>query len=113
MNAGIRVVYPRYFSSMTSPLRTPRSSARCGLTHAVVSQVNFVNGFGSSCSQPLFARLPSQIVGSGRKMISSPPSEGGDCGGGTGAGAGVGGGDATGGAAARPAAGEAAASGVG
>src|SRR5687767_8686701 len=111
MNAGMRAVLPRYFSSMTSPLRTPRSSARRGLTHAVVSQVNFVNGFGSSCSQPLFARLPSQIVGSGRKMISSPPSEGGGGGGGTAAGAGGDGGVVTGGVAGRPAAGDAAASG--
>ena len=48
-------------------------SASCGLIHAAVSQVSFVSGFGSSCSQPLLAKRPSQIVGSGRKMISSPP----------------------------------------
>ena len=33
----------------------------------------FVSGFGSSCSQPLFANRPSHTVGSGRKMISRPP----------------------------------------
>src|SRR6185436_13394599 len=31
-----------------------------------------LSGFGSSCSQPLFAYLPSKIVGSGRKTISMP-----------------------------------------
>ena len=35
--------------------------------------MTFVSGFGSSCSQPLFAKRPSHTVGSGRKIISSPP----------------------------------------
>src|SRR5436189_5841453 len=58
---------------MMSPSASLCSSARCLLTHAVGSQVSLVSGFGSSCSQPLLAKRPSQIVGSGRKMISKPP----------------------------------------
>ena len=38
-----------------------------GLTIAALSQVSLVSGFGSSCSQPLLAKLPSHTVGSGRK----------------------------------------------
>src|SRR5690349_4774615 len=56
-----------------SPSRRPCDSASRGLTHAVGSHVILVSGLGSSCSQPLFANRPSQIVGSGRKMISRPP----------------------------------------
>ena len=61
---------------MTSPVSSFCCSARRGLTHAVGSHVIFVSGLGSSCSQPLFAKRPSQIVGSGRKMISRPPARG-------------------------------------
>src|SRR3954452_19847244 len=57
---------------MTSPSLRPCWSASDGWTHAVVSQVTLVIGLGSSCSQPLFAKRPSQTVGSGRKMISRP-----------------------------------------
>ena len=39
---------------------------------AALSQVSLVRGLGSSWSQPLLANRPSQIVGSGRKTISSP-----------------------------------------
>src|SRR4029078_11060228 len=58
---------------MTSPSSRLRSRASCGLIHAVVSQGTLVSGFGSSCSQPLLANRPSQTVGSGRKISSSPP----------------------------------------
>src|SRR5882672_12674715 len=44
-----------------------------GLTSATLSQVIFVSGFGSSCNQPLFAKRPSKIVGSGRKTSSKEP----------------------------------------
>ena len=37
-----------------------------------MSHVSFVSGFGASWSQPLLAKRPSQIVGSGRKTSSSP-----------------------------------------
>src|SRR5262245_8432783 len=57
---------------MTSPFLRPCSWANPGWIQAVVSQVSFVSGFGSSCSQPMLAKRPSQIVGSGRKMISRP-----------------------------------------
>ena len=40
------------------------------LMYATLSQVTFDSGFGSSCSQPLFALRPSRIHGSGRKTIS-------------------------------------------
>src|SRR5438552_19182007 len=55
-----------------SPLLRCRASAVRGLIIAALSQVSDVSGFGSSCSHPLFAKRPSQIVGSGRKMISRP-----------------------------------------
>src|SRR5688500_6304681 len=57
---------------MMSASRSPCDSASRGLIQAVGSHVILVSGFGSSCSQPLFAKRPSQMVGSGRKMISSP-----------------------------------------
>src|SRR5262249_61159859 len=36
---------------------------------------SFGSGVGRSCTQPLLWRRPSQTVGSGRKMISSPLSD--------------------------------------
>src|SRR5947209_3639590 len=59
-----------------SPLLSCRASAVRGLIIAALSQVSDVSGFGSSCSHPLFAKRPSQIVGSRRKMISSPVAAG-------------------------------------
>src|SRR5580698_6491345 len=38
----------------------------------MLSHVSLVSGFGNSCNHPLFAKRPSQMVGSGRKIISSP-----------------------------------------
>src|SRR3989338_7331447 len=73
MKTGKRAVLPRYFNTTTSPFCRPRASASFGPIHAEVSHVIFVSGFGSSCSQPLFANRPSHTVGSGRKMISRPP----------------------------------------
>src|SRR5437773_1945381 len=52
----------------------PSFFAVLGLTSATLSQVIFVKGFGSSCNQPLFAKRPSKIVGSGRKTSSKEPS---------------------------------------
>src|SRR5437762_7587526 len=72
---------------MTSPSRSDCCCARCGLTQAVGSHVIFVSGLGSSCSQPLFAKRPSQMVGSGLKMISRPALGVGDRGSGIGFGA--------------------------
>ena len=42
--------------------------------NAALSQVSRVRGLGNSWSQPLLANRPSQIVGSGRKTSSRPPS---------------------------------------
>src|SRR5262249_52601855 len=70
--AGSFAVAPRYFSSIRSPSRRPFSAASFGLIHALGSHVIFVSGLGSSCSQPLLAKRPSPMVGSGRQMISSP-----------------------------------------
>src|SRR5712675_2542881 len=66
------MVRPWYFNSMASLLLRLRRCAVFGLSIATLSQVSFVSGFGNSCSQPLFEKRPSQIVGSGRKTISSP-----------------------------------------
>src|SRR2546428_484358 len=60
-----------------SPLLRCRASAVRGLIIAALSQVSDVSGFGSSCSHPLFAKRPSQIVVSGRKMVSMPVAAGG------------------------------------
>src|SRR6266545_6168160 len=46
-------------------------SAVAGLISAGLSQVIVVIGLGNSWSQPLLAKRPSQIVGSGRKTISN------------------------------------------
>ena len=43
-----------------------------GLMIAALSQVSFVIGLGSSCSQPLFAKRPSNTDGSFLKEISRP-----------------------------------------
>ena len=43
-----------------------------GLIHTALSQVILLAGLGSSCSQPLLENDPSQMVGSGRNMISIP-----------------------------------------
>ena len=51
---------------------SPSRSAGAGLTSAALSQVSLVSGLGSSWSQPLLAKRPSQIVGSGRKTSSRP-----------------------------------------
>src|SRR5919109_4364311 len=59
---------------MTSPRLRSRDSASRGLIQAAVSHVNFVSGFGASCSQPLFANRPSKTYGSGRKINSRPPA---------------------------------------
>ncbi len=60
----------------TSPLEIPNSRAVVGLTRAALSHVNLVNGLGSSCSQPLFAKLPSWMDGSGRKTTVNPAAAG-------------------------------------
>src|SRR5213593_2165334 len=52
----------------------PSFFAVLGLTSATLSQVIFVSGFGSSCNQPLLAKRPSKIVGSGRKTSSKETS---------------------------------------
>src|SRR6185436_2057607 len=72
---GSFAVLPRYFNSIRSPSFRCCASASFGLIHAVGSHVIFVIGLGSSCSQPLFAKRPSPMVGSGRKMISRPDVE--------------------------------------
>ena len=75
------IVRPWYSISSTSwpwlPGRvsgTPSRSAVRAPTYATLSHVTFESGFGSSCSQPLLAKRPSRIVGSGRKTISYPPA---------------------------------------
>ncbi len=54
----------------TSPLARPCSRARAGLMARTLSQVTVFSGLGSSCSQGLLAKLPSQTLGSGRKISS-------------------------------------------
>src|SRR5699024_6720912 len=41
---------------------------------AALSQVSLVIGLGNSCSQALLLNCPSQMVGSGIKIISRPES---------------------------------------
>ena len=81
-----RTVCPRYFKSTTSlriwPCSPPCAEGRpptasfaavAGLTITALSHVSFVIGLGSSCSQPLFAKRPSRMHGSGRNEMSSEP----------------------------------------
>src|ERR1043166_6879006 len=58
-------------TSTRSVLEQPFAAASAGLTAITLSQVILVSGFGSSCSQATFAKRPSQMVGSGRKIISA------------------------------------------
>src|SRR5208282_5335206 len=58
----------------TSPFATPSLWAEAGLTSAALSQVSLVRGLGTSCNQPLLAKLPSPMEGSGRRTISIPPA---------------------------------------
>jgi hypothetical protein len=51
-------------------------SAVAGLVRTALSQVRRVIGLGSSWSQPLFAKRPSRIDGSLRKLISIPDAAG-------------------------------------
>ena len=55
------------------PVLTPRRCAVATLRMAALSQVSLVMGLGSSWSQPLLAKRPSYMVGSGRKSASSLP----------------------------------------
>src|ERR1700722_4122488 len=70
---GASTPCPYAFSLTTSPFVTPNFRALAGLTRAALSQVNLVMGFGTSCNQPLLAKLPSPTEGSGRNTISIPP----------------------------------------
>ncbi len=63
--------------STSCPVAVPRCSAIAGLISSALSQVSLVTESGSSCSQPLLAKRPSQIVGSGRKVISGLSGDGG------------------------------------
>src|SRR5678815_4083849 len=70
----------RILSTRISPPFQPivfTRPSRCAvamLIRAALSQVSFVSGFASSCSQPLLAKRPSKIVGSVRKTIWKPVS---------------------------------------
>src|SRR6516164_6491763 len=64
---------PSKVSFTTSSRSRPRRCDVAGLQCAALSQVSYVNGLGSSCSQPLLAKRPSQTLGSGRKASSRPP----------------------------------------
>jgi hypothetical protein len=66
---------------MICPCSPPLNAGACGalsfaavagLTSTALSHVNRVIGFGSSCSQPLFAKRPSRTDGSVRNEISTP-----------------------------------------
>ena len=72
IHAGPATVRPPAATSTTSSLRTPSRAAVAGLSCTVLSQVSFVNGFGSSCSQPRLAKPPSWTVGSGLSTRSRP-----------------------------------------
>src|ERR1700722_175517 len=69
---GPLTVRPWYFNWTMSPVFRLCCCAVLGLIHTALSQVILVCGLGNSCSQPLLANDPSQIVGSGRNTISKP-----------------------------------------
>src|SRR5205807_2192741 len=72
-----RATLPEPFWSAAPDSGMPSFSAERMPTYATLSHVTLVIGFGSSCSQPLFAYRPSRIVGSGRKTTSQPLEAGG------------------------------------
>ncbi len=69
MSSASSVTWPLAVCSVATP---PSSAAVFGLTSATLSHVTLVSGFGSSCSQPRFAKRPSKTAGSVRNAISSP-----------------------------------------
>ncbi len=68
-SSATSVWWPLALCSVFTP---PRASAVLGLTRATLSHVTLVSGFGSSCSQPRFAKRPSNTEGSVRNAISRP-----------------------------------------
>src|SRR5579884_2818291 len=71
-NAPPVMALPRYFTSTMSPWLIWCCWAVVGLIHTALSQVIVVMGLGISWSQALLAQVPSQMVGSGRKLTSRP-----------------------------------------
>ena len=71
-----RTVWPRYLSSM-SRRRAGRARPRASGDPRGRVPGHLRNGFGSSCSQPLFAKRPSQIVGIGPEDDLEPARAGG------------------------------------
>src|SRR5581483_354643 len=55
-----------------SPMLRPFCCDVFGLIQMALSHVILFVGFGSSCSQPLLEKEPSQMVGSGRNTTSMP-----------------------------------------
>src|SRR5436190_23285163 len=70
--AGTSTFRPSTVISRMSPDATRNLAAVSGATSATLSHVSFVSGLGNSCNQPLLAKRPSQTVGSGVKVNSSP-----------------------------------------
>src|SRR5580700_2611173 len=75
IHTGPVTVRPWYFSSAMSPMLRPFCCEVLGLIQTALSQVILFWGLGSSCSHPLLANDPSQIMGSGRNMISMPVTD--------------------------------------
>src|ERR1700719_3931316 len=72
IHTGPVMVRPWYFNSTMSSVTTLCCVAVVGLIQTALSQVILFWGLGNSCSQPLLANDPSQMVGSGRNRISIP-----------------------------------------
>src|SRR5437016_14675329 len=70
IQTGARTVRSPRLSSTMSPVTRLRRSANAGLISAALSHVSLLIGLGHSCNQPLLANPPSQILGSGRQLIS-------------------------------------------
>ena len=79
IQTGASTAASRTRNSTSSPLASPRRSASAGPTSAALSQVSLVRGLGNSCSQALFAKRPSQTVGSGAKIKSRELASGVAC----------------------------------
>ncbi len=78
IQTGSLSLRPADSNSTMSLFESDCSSASAGLISAALSHTSLVTGLGSSCNQPLLPKRPSQMVGSGRKVISSGRGES-DC----------------------------------
>src|SRR5215469_14074350 len=76
MKTGASTWRPPTCTLTTSSRFRPCCAAVAGLISRALSQLSLLNGRGSSISQALLAKLPSQTEESGWRTTSRPPAAG-------------------------------------